>query len=93
MSAYIIADVTPKDITSLQEYSAAAGPIVEKYNGKFLAKGAIESLTIGEHHKVKVILEFPDQKSASDWYSSSEYQALIPLRNKGMDASFHLIKS
>jgi len=92
MSTYIVADITPKDINSLKEYSEAAGPIVEKYNGKFIAKGGIESLTGGEHHKMKVILEFPDQKSASDWYSSDEYQALIPIRNKGMDAIFHLIK-
>ncbi|MFQ3245010.1 MAG: hypothetical protein ACJAYF_000396 [Arenicella sp.] len=92
MSAFIVADITPTDIDSLKKYSEAAGPTLEKYNGKFLAKGPIETLTGDDHSKMKIILEFPDQDSANNWYKSDEYQALIPLRDKGMDAVFHLIK-
>ena len=93
MSAFIVADITPtSDVDSLKLYSQAAASTVKKFNGKFLAKGAIETFTNDVPKKMKIILEFPDSESANGWYNSEEYQELIPLRDKGMDAVFHLIK-
>lgn len=37
-----------------------------------------------------VIIEFPDRESAKRWYESPEYQAIIPLRDSGMDSIFVL---
>ncbi len=93
MSAFIVADINPTtDTDSLKQYSQAAASTVEKFNGKFLAKGTIESFSGDAPRKMKIILEFPDSESANGWYNSDEYQALIPLRDKGMEAVFHLIK-
>lgn len=92
MSAYVIADITPINPEKLKEYSAQAGATLENFNGKFIAKGEISSFTNDEHHKMKIIIEFPDTDSAEKWYQSDEYQTLIPLRETAMKANFHLIK-
>jgi len=38
-----------------------------------------------------VVIQFPDRQAAVNWYHSAEYQAIIPLRDQGMDSVFHLV--
>lgn len=91
MSAYIVVGLTPIDATKLQQYSALAAETLIPFGGSFLAKGPIEALHGDAIQKVKVIITFPDNESASCWYNSDAYQAIIPLRNEAMDSQFHLI--
>ncbi len=91
MSAFIIVDITPLNADKLKEYGAAAASTIAQYQGEFVVKGPIESLTGGEHHQNKVVIQFPDRQAAVNWYHSAEYQAIIPLRNQGMDSVFHLV--
>jgi uncharacterized protein (DUF1330 family) len=90
MSAYVLIHGTPKDKEKMNKYSAAAGPIVAKYGGEFLAKGAADVLS-GEHsHKIAVLIKFPDAETVHKWYASEEYQALIPTREEGIESTFIL---
>ena len=91
MSAFVIVDLTPLKEQKLHEYSAAAAATVDRYDGEFLARGPIEPLNGGEHRRLKAIIRFPNRDAALNWYASEEYQALIPLRDQGMDAVFHLV--
>ena len=91
MSAFFVVDMTPTDVERLQEYGAAAAAIIARYDGEFVVKGAIEPLNGGSHQQTKVIIQFPDREAALNWYQSDDYQALIPLRDRGMDATFHLV--
>ncbi len=91
MSAFIVVDLTPADAEKLQEYGAAAAATIAQHDGEFIVKGAIEPLNGGNHRQTKVIIQFPDREAALNWYQSDEYQALIPLRDQGMDATFHLV--
>ena len=91
MSAFIVVDMTPQNSEKLQAYGAAAAATLLQYQGEFVVKGAIESLNGGNHRQNKVIIQFPDKEAALNWYHSAEYQALIPLRDEAMDASFHLV--
>ena len=91
MTSFVVVDLTPTDPEKIQEYSAAAGPTIAQYNGEFVAKGEIESLNGGAHRQMKVIIQFPDREAALNWYTSDDYQALIPVRDQGMDATFHLV--
>lgn len=91
MSAFIVVDMTPADVERLQEYGAAAAATIARYDGEFVVKGAIEPLNGGSHHQTKVIIQFLDREAALNWYQSDDYQALIPLRDRGMDATFHLV--
>ena len=91
MTAYIIVDLTPTDSGKLQQYSALAAESLIPYGGEFVAKGPIEALHGGTDFQTKVIIGFPDRKSATGWYYSKSYQAIIDLRNKAFKSQFHLI--
>jgi uncharacterized protein (DUF1330 family) len=91
MSAYVIVGFTPKDKEKLQEYSASVPPTLKKYSGEMIAKGTIEQLHGDKEHAMQVIVGFPSKDDALSWYNSEEYQALIPVRDQGMDAKFQLI--
>lgn len=91
MAAYVVVGLNPKDTEKLQSYSAQAAPTIAKYEGEFLAKGEVQSLSGNYAYAVQVIIVFPDKERAESWYNSSEYQALIPLRDEGMDSHFQII--
>ncbi|MDJ0759420.1 MAG: DUF1330 domain-containing protein [Woeseiaceae bacterium] len=91
MSAFVVVDLTPTDEEKLQQYSAAASATVARHDGEFIVKGSTEALNGGEHRRLKAIIKFPDRDTALNWYQSDEYQALVPLRDQGMDAVFHLV--
>jgi uncharacterized protein (DUF1330 family) len=91
MSAFIIVDMTPLNVEKLQQYGAAAASTLVKYQGEYVVKGAIQSLTADNHYEMKVVIQFPDKEMASKWYHSDEYQALITLRQQAMESVFHLV--
>jgi uncharacterized protein (DUF1330 family) len=91
MSAYIIVGLTPKDTDKLQQYGASVPPILAKYSGEILKKGPAEKLQGDFAHLFQVVIAFPNREKALGWYNSDEYQALIPLRDQGMDSEFQLI--
>lgn len=91
MTSLVIVDLTPIDKTQLTEYSALAADTLKPFNGRFIAKGEIETLHGDTVHPMKAVIEFPDKESAKNWYNSDAYQAIIPLREKGMKCQFHLV--
>ena len=91
MSAYIIIGFTAKDTDKLQQYGASVPTTLAKYSGEILAKGPVEKLQGDFVHQVQVVITFPNREKALGWYNSDEYQALIPLRDEGMDSQFQLI--
>jgi len=91
MTALIIVDLTPINKDNLTAYSAAAAGTLLPFEGEFIAKGAIEQLHGKSSYSTKVVIQFPSKEKASDWYHSDAYQAIIPLRDKGMDSQFHLV--
>jgi len=91
MAAYIIVGFTPKDTDKLQQYGASVPTTLAKYSGEILTKGPVEKLHGDFAHKIQVVIAFPSRENALGWYQSEEYQALIPLRDMGMDSQFQLI--
>jgi uncharacterized protein (DUF1330 family) len=91
MPAYVVVLAKIKNPEKLAEYSKAAGPIVAKYEGKFVTRAPIvESLTKNADYERFVLIEFPNPDLPRIWYNSPEYQALIPLRDEGADMVFSL---
>jgi len=91
MTTYIIVDTTPTNPEKLQQYSALAAETLIPFNGEFIVKGPIEALHGDKAFQSKVIIGFPDHESASGWYHSDAYQAIISLRNQAMKSQFHLV--
>ncbi len=91
MSAYVIVQGTVTDPDKMQEYGAAAGPIVGAHGGEVIARGPMSVLSGSSDHKISVVLQFPDAATARAWYESPEYQALVPTREAALDSTFVLV--
>ena len=87
MSAYLIAFSKIKDPALATEYSSKAGPTVIAAGGKVITKGKIFPLDGALDVDAALIVQFDDRASLERWHQSAEYQALIPLRDKALDAT------
>ena len=76
MSAYIVSVVNIKQPEKYSEYAKLAPAAVEKFGGKFLARGGINAVLEGglAGNRV-VIVEFPSAEQAKAFYRSVEYQS------------------
>jgi len=88
MKAYVIADVDVKDAARYPEYTSQVLATIEKFGGRFIARGGGVEVLEGkwEPHRI-VIIEFPDMESLKGWYNSGEYAPLIKLRQKYSEGS------
>jgi uncharacterized protein (DUF1330 family) len=84
MPAYVIAEHVITDAAKFEEYRTKVGPMMAKYGGRYLTKGAVHKMPEGGHWKPErlVIIEFPDMAAINAWYGSAEYQPLIALRKQ-----------
>lgn len=81
MAAYIVARVSVADPSLLKDYLNATPPIVEKYGGRFLARGGSTITLEGpEEARRVVIIEFPSLADAEAFYQSREYSQAKKLR-------------
>jgi len=81
MSTYLIVDTLLDKPDLYEEYKLKAKPLVEQYGGEYLARGG--QLTLRETDLWSptrmVLIRFPDSASASRFYDSPEYQAILPI--------------
>ena len=62
------------NIEKLKEYALKAKPAIEKYSGKFLARGGRNRTNDGIQSPRTIVVEFPDYNTAIKCYDSTEYQ-------------------
>ncbi|MDN4174000.1 DUF1330 domain-containing protein [Nocardioides sp. SOB77] len=70
--------VGPAIIDYLQRIDESMAP----YGGRFLVHGGALTPLEGTWDGDVVVLEFPDVRTAQDWYASPAYQAILPLRTE-----------
>ena len=86
MAAYVIGHITVKDPEKWSEYRAQVPATLTRWRGEVVLRGRRIAVLSGEHaHRDTVVLGFPDAGTATGWYASAEYQALIPLRDQAAD--------
>ena len=62
------------NLEKLKEYAVKAKPAIEKFSGKFLARGGKSRTNEGIESPRIIIVEFPNFNSAIECYDSEEYQ-------------------
>ncbi len=93
MAAYVIADVNVTDPKSYDEYRKMVPATVEKYGGRFLARGGAFEVKEGDWKPTRlVVLEFPSLEQARKWYHSPEYAPALALRLKAANAKLILVE-
>lgn len=89
MSAYIIVRIKASDPEQLKDYQLAAPPVIEKFGGKYIARGGtVVSLEGPAELRRIVIIEFPDLAAAEAFYNSHEYEEVRKLREGVAEAEF-----
>lgn len=89
MSIFVIATAKIKDPEKFAAYGKSAGPTIASFGGEVLCRGKFHANLDGAAaHDTGAVISFPSQQAATDWYSSAEYQAIIPLRREAADMSF-----
>src|SRR6185503_16274548 len=74
MAAYVIGEIEVTDPASYEDYRKQVLATIQKYGGKFLARGgSVEALEGGWAPKRLVLLEFPSIDQLRKWYRSPEY--------------------
>lgn len=73
------------DVTNAEQYAAYAKQtpaIVEKFGGKFLARGGRNATLEGTRAPARVVvIEFPNFEAATGFYNSPEYVAARKVRS------------
>ena len=83
MAAYVIANVDVTDAAAYEEYRKLVPATIDKYGGKYLARGGATEVKEGDWTPARlVILEFPSLDQAKRWYASPEYAPALAIRQR-----------
>ncbi len=93
MPAYLVVRVNVTDMEQYGEYMKLTPAILEKYGGKFVARGG-EKVTLEgpEVTDRMVVVKFDSVEAAKQMYYSDEYQAAIEVRKDAAEASFVVVE-
>ena len=93
MAAYVIGEIDVKDAAGYDDYRRQVLATVQKFGGRFLARGGrAEALEGHAPPKRVVVLEFPSYERALEWYRSAQYAPLIQLRQKASKGRLLLVE-
>lgn len=85
MSAYVISDAVPQDEEAWNAYVRLAPGTIEKYGGRYLARGGpVRTMEGSWSPRTIVLVEFPDRNAVEVWYASPEYAEALKLRGKAL---------
>jgi len=90
--AYLVAEVKVTDATGFADYAAKYAPLLANYGGHIVVRGAAQALEGAPPSGGIVVITFPSMEKARDFWNSSEYQALIPIRQKASTARIYLVE-
>jgi uncharacterized protein (DUF1330 family) len=91
MTAYVIVEASLLDAAARDSYAEKARPILKQFGAEFLAFGPWHVFHGEPAYDNGMIIAFPDRETALAWYNAPEYQALLKVRDKGLDSRFRLI--
>lgn len=87
MAAYLIADLEITDESLIQEYRRRVPAVIAAHGGRYLVRGgAVRHLEGDAAARRIIVVEFPDMAALEAFYGSTEYQALIAIRQKASRA-------
>lgn len=80
MSAYLVADLTIQNVEAFAAYVKVAGPLIEKFGGRVIARSDAAAALEGVPPGHFVIVQFASMDAAKRFYHSDEYRE--PLRQR-----------
>jgi len=89
---YLVANIRVNDKEKFQNFSGMAGPVIQKFGGKILARGACADRHEGILTGVVMMIEFESKEVAEKFYFSDEYQAAKAVRDECADTDLMIIE-
>jgi uncharacterized protein (DUF1330 family) len=81
MAAYVFANIRVEDPIAYERYNQIVPTTIERYGGRYLARGGRVEVLEGEIEPGRtIILEFPTFEDAQAWYASPEYCVAKDIR-------------
>jgi len=94
MPAYVIGCVTVEDAEGLKEYAQQVPGVIERYGGRYLARGQAAEVFEGAWAEKRLaVLEFESVEAAKRWYESAEYQDVAAIRQRCASTDLVLIEA
>ena len=91
--AYMLVQVDVSNAQQYAEYAKQTPGIIEKFGGRFLARGGRTVTLEGAPARSRVVVvEFPSFERAQEYYNSQEYQAAKKARAGAATAQFVLVE-
>ena len=89
---YLVANIRVTDQDKFQQFSGMAGPVIQKFGGKVLARGPGADRHEGSLSGVVMMIEFDSQEVAERFYFSEEYQAAKAVRDECSETDLMIIE-
>lgn len=91
MTVLNIAFAEIRDPEKMQDYIAAAAPLMKEYGAEVVVRGTYVKTLLGDEKPSHIIgvFRFADMVTAERFYSCDEYLALVPLRDAAGDMTFN----
>ena len=89
---YVVANIRVKDQEKFQQFSGMAGPAIQKYGGKVLARGPDADRLEGNVSGIVMMIEFESKEAANTFYYSEDYQAAKAVREACSDTDSMIIE-
>lgn len=84
--AYVVGHIKVKHPEKWTEYRSKVPQTLAPWGGELVFRGKRVAVLAGEHAQTDiVVIRFPSVDSATGWFSSATYQALIPLREEAAE--------
>lgn len=94
MSVHVIIDIKVLNKDMYAEYVRKVPPIIQKYGGRYLARGGKITPLSGTWHPERVIiLEFDNAGQVNNWLTSPEYAEVASLRENSTISNSIMLES
>ncbi len=81
------------NIEAFREYADRVKPLIERHGGRYVAVDKTPEVRAGEWPFVRTIVaSFPNIAAARTWYDSPEYQQIVPIRLRAIDANIVMVR-
>lgn len=95
MTYYSVLDVTPTTDEWIPGYLPTANKLVQKYEGKYLARTATHEQVEGEKKEaaLRIVIEWPSKENALSFMNDPEYVPHLEARTQGSVSNHYLIEA
>lgn len=84
--AYVVGHIAVRDAQKWAQYQASVPATLAPWGAELVFRGRQAAAFSGElPYTDIVVIRFADEASAQGWFSSTAYQALLPLRAQAAD--------